>query len=253
MALDTQCHSDASNAGKRAEEPSRRFNVSRGEDRGYYKEIKANACQQKKNGIKSSQKAGTVVTEPAGYKLNELKIQVLCAKDASFKDSRVATEAVYLGMRLTTDVDRIVEINMAPTLVAMEACLDRVGPLKVEPIAKKKSQKRKSKATGEGPFAKKGKPLRNKTAETTQENSEGDRRKRKRKNVLETYIKDIQGAVKKLKPLLHSKSLKPRHVGEGKRPLRVVPREVIQRLERCRTEVIQACEAAATDIGVKPE
>ncbi|KAJ1106914.1 hypothetical protein NDU88_004312 [Pleurodeles waltl] len=47
--------------------------------------------------------------------------------------------------------------------VAMEVYLDRVRPLKVEPVTKKKSQKRKSMAT----------------AETTQENSEGDRRKRK--------------------------------------------------------------------------
>ncbi|KAJ1171347.1 hypothetical protein NDU88_003210 [Pleurodeles waltl] len=154
--------------------------------------------------------------------------------------------------------------------------------LTVEPVAKKKSQKRKSKVT----------------EETMQENSEGDRRKRKRtvtmleditrklqnvlvstesdttlnepgivdsdtadvpkhdilhpKNVLETYIKDIQGAVKKLKVSLWSKTLKPMEAGEGKRHLRVVPREVIQRLERCKTEVIQACEAAATDIGVMP-
>ncbi|KAJ1208670.1 hypothetical protein NDU88_004053 [Pleurodeles waltl] len=58
--------------------------------------------------------------------------------------------------------------------------MDRVGPLKVEPVVKKKNQKKKSKATGEGPSAKKGKPLRNKTEEMTQENSEGDRLKRKR-------------------------------------------------------------------------
>ncbi|KAJ1217940.1 hypothetical protein NDU88_005527 [Pleurodeles waltl] len=64
--------------------------------------------------------------------------------------------------------------------VAMEAYLDRLGPLKVEPVTKKKSQKTKSKATGEGPSANKGKPLRNKTEETTQENFEGDRRKCKR-------------------------------------------------------------------------
>ncbi|KAJ1099111.1 hypothetical protein NDU88_004215 [Pleurodeles waltl] len=173
---------------------------------------------------------------------------------------------------------RIMSKAAASLSFTMEAYLDRVGPLKVEPIAKKKSQKRKSKVTGEGPSAKKGKPLRNKTAETMQENSEGDRRKRKRTvtpledftmklqnvcvpasvesnatlNAPETYIKDIQGAAKKLKALLRSKLLKPRHVGEGKRPLRVVPREVIQRLEQCRTEVIQACEAAAMDIGVMP-
>ncbi|KAJ1131085.1 hypothetical protein NDU88_009428 [Pleurodeles waltl] len=61
----------------------------------------------------------------------------------------------------------------------MEAYLDRVGLLKVDLITKKKSQKRKTKAHVKGPSAKKGTPLRNKT-ETTQENSEGDRRKRER-------------------------------------------------------------------------
>ncbi|KAJ1192844.1 hypothetical protein NDU88_002150 [Pleurodeles waltl] len=62
-----------------------------------------------------------------------------------------------------------------------------VGPLKVEPIAKKKGQKTKSKVLGEGPSAKKGTPLRNKT-ETTQENSEGDRRKHEQ---TATPLKDI--------------------------------------------------------------
>ncbi|KAJ1174618.1 hypothetical protein NDU88_006438 [Pleurodeles waltl] len=63
--------------------------------------------------------------------------------------------------------------------VAKETYRDRVGSLKVEPIAKKKDQKRKSKALGEGPSAKKGTPLRNKPG-TGQENSEGDRCKRER-------------------------------------------------------------------------
>ncbi|KAJ1181893.1 hypothetical protein NDU88_007092 [Pleurodeles waltl] len=61
----------------------------------------------------------------------------------------------------------------------MEAYLNRVGPLKVEPILKKKSPKRKSKALGKVPSAKKGTPQRNKT-ETAQENSEGDLHKRER-------------------------------------------------------------------------
>ncbi|KAJ1144739.1 hypothetical protein NDU88_011036 [Pleurodeles waltl] len=69
----------------------------------------------------------------------------------------------------------------------MEEYLDCVGPLKVELIAKKKGQKRKSKVFGEGPSAKKGTPLRNKT-EMAQENFEGDRRKRER---TATQLKDI--------------------------------------------------------------
>ncbi|KAJ1192280.1 hypothetical protein NDU88_001591 [Pleurodeles waltl] len=88
--------------------------------------------------------------------------------------------------------DAINTISPITTLaVPMEAYLDHVGPLKVEPFAKKKSQKRKSKATGEGPFAKKGKPLRNRT-ETAQENSDGDWRKRKRTVTPLEDIKKLQ-------------------------------------------------------------
>ncbi|KAJ1098555.1 hypothetical protein NDU88_003664 [Pleurodeles waltl] len=61
--------------------------------------------------------------------------------------------------------------GLASYQLAMEAYLYRVGPLKVEPIVKKKGQKRKSKGLGKGPSAKKGTPLRSKT-ETVQENSE---------------------------------------------------------------------------------
>ncbi|KAJ1122510.1 hypothetical protein NDU88_000996 [Pleurodeles waltl] len=64
-------------------------------------------------------------------------------------------------------------------IIPMEMYLDRIGPLKVETIAKKKGQKRKSNGHGKGPSAKKGTPLRNKT-ETMQENSEGDRCKHER-------------------------------------------------------------------------
>ncbi|KAJ1152563.1 hypothetical protein NDU88_005338 [Pleurodeles waltl] len=81
--------------------------------------------------------------------------------------------------------------------VAMKAYLDRIGPLKGEPIVKKKGQKRKSKALVEGPSAKNRTTLRNKT-ETTQENIEGDRRKHER---AATPLKDIIMKLQKVQVL----------------------------------------------------